>query len=436
MNVGSELLVIVGLVLLNGFFSGAEIALLSVRKTRLAELSRAGGASARAAQQLRSNPERLLATVQVGITVISATAAALGGSALGEPLVSWLGEVGLATYAEALALALVVGGVSALSIVLGELVPKSLALRSSERFSLMVALPLTLVAVVARPVVWLLTAASNLVLWPFRDHTTFTETRLSAEELQHLVEEASSTGGSMHPGAGDIASRAIDLAGLRVSSILVPRSEMVTLSLDASTQEVRDLLKAEPHARYPVVGETGDDVKGYVLARELYEQLSEGKSVDLEAAIRPVRFMVESRRAVDALRDMQENRAPMAVVVDEHGNVAGLVAVADITQQLVGAVLSEHEVEEPRVLRESEHVFLAPGTTPIHELNRELDIDLQEGPGFTTVAGLVTHSAGRLVETGERVILPHDIVAEVVDANQRQVRVVRLFLPNDAPNSG
>jgi putative hemolysin len=428
-DLGGELLIILALVLLNGFFSGAEIALLSVRKTRLAELARGGKSSARWALGLRENPERLLATVQVGITVIGATAAAFGGSSLQDPLMKWLDALGVGEYSEGLALALVVGWISALSIVLGELVPKSLALRASERFSLMVSAPLTFVALLARPVVWALTLASNLVLRPFRDQTTFSEARLSPEELQQLVEEAAATG-AVHPGAGDIASRAIDLSGIRIAAIFVPRSEMVVIPMAASQEQVVKILKDDPHSRYPVVGETPEDIRGYVLAIELYHQLLQSGTLDLSLALRPVRFMVESRRAVDALHEMRESRTPMALVVDEHGGVAGLVTVRDITEELVGDVLSEHEPEELRIQKEDEQRFVIIAVTPLHEVNRELGVQLPEGPGYTTLGGLVVQSAGRMVRTGERVQLPMEITAEVLDATARQVRVVRLHLPS------
>jgi putative hemolysin len=430
MNIGGELLVILCLVLLNGFFSGAEIALLSVRKSRLGDLARGGKKSAQRALSLREHPERLLATVQVGITVIGATAAAFGGSTLEEPLALWLARVGVGHYAPALALALVVGWISVLSIVLGELVPKSLALRSSERFSLLVAAPLTLIAFVARPLVWTLTAASNLVLRPFRDHTTFAEARLSSDELQQLVEEASAAG-TMHPGAGDIASRAIDLSGLRVGAILVPRSEMAVIRFDATAAQVVELLKDQPHSRYPVIGETTEEVKGYVLATELYHQLLDLKVLDLAAAIRPVRFVVEGRRAVDALREMQEDRAPIAVVIDEHGGVAGLVTIRDITEELVGELFSEDEQSEVRIKPDGELTYVIQASTPVHELNRELSIGLPDGPGFTTLGGLVVQRAGHMVKTGERIELPNGIEAEVLDASVRQVRVVRLHLPQE-----
>lgn len=434
MALGTELLVIVGLVVLNGFFSGAEIALLSVRKTRLAELARSGKSTAKVALGLRSNPERLLATVQVGITVIGATAAAFGGSTLQVPVELWLRQWGIGQYASQLAFVLVVSWISGLSIVLGELVPKSLALRSSERFSLVVAVPLMGVAIAARPIVWLLSALSNLVLRPFRDQTTFSEARLSPEELQQLVEDAAASG-TVDPGAGDIASRAIDLSGLRVGAILVPRPQVVTLSYNASKEEVLQALEQTPHARYPVIGDDVEDVRGYVLARELYSELVRKQSVDIEKLTRPVRFIVESRRAVEALRELQQHRTIMAVVVDEHGGFSGIVTMVDITEELIGDVIAEHSEEQRRIVSAGERAFSINGTTPVHEVNRELDLNLPEGPGFTTVAGLAVNTAGHMISLGEVVALPGGISAEVTEATPRQVRRLLFRLPTGDSSS-
>ncbi|MFO0695874.1 MAG: CNNM domain-containing protein, partial [Polyangiales bacterium] len=183
MDFAFELSVILGLTLLNGFFSAAEIAVLSVRKTRLAELADEGSSGAEAVLRLRHDPERFLATVQIGITVVGATAGAFGGATLEAPLTEALVAFGFGRWAQNLALALVVALISYLSIVLGELVPKSLALRSSETISLFSARPLLALSFLARPLVWFLTISSNLVLRPFRDSTTFVEARLSPEEL-------------------------------------------------------------------------------------------------------------------------------------------------------------------------------------------------------------------------------------------------------------
>jgi putative hemolysin len=429
-----ELVIIVALVLLNGFFSGSEIALLSVRKTRLAELARNGKSTAALALKLREHPERLLATVQVGITVVGAAAAAFGGSALEGPLSAQFEQWGFGEYSHGAALVLVVGAISALSIVLGELVPKSLALRSSENVSLAVAAPLTVVGYITQPIGWLLTSISNLILWPFRDQTNFSETRLSADELQQLVEEASSSG-AVHERAGDIASRAIDLDSLRVSSILVPRQQVVMLPRDAKLVEIKRVLESDLYSRYPVTGKDNEDIIGYVLARDLFQQLVKTGQVNLTALLRPAHFIVESRRAVDALHEMQRRRTPLAMVVDEHGGFQGVISASDITEELVGDILGEHDSEELRIEPEGDRAYLVVGTTTIHELNRELGCELPVGPGFTTIAGLVIHTAGRMVTSGETVMLPGNIEAEVLDANPRQVRSVRLTLPIEATDA-
>jgi putative hemolysin len=209
---GSELLIILALVLVNAVFAGAEIAVLSVRRTRLTELMEGGSGAARAAvQALRAQPERFLATVQIGITVVGATAGAFGGATLAADLAPVLaGWVPLAPYAGTVALAVVVTVVSFLSLVVGELVPKSLALKAAEPYALAVGRPLLWLSRLLRPLAWVLTAASNLILFPFRDRTSFIEARLSPDELMELVDEAASAG-TVNPRAGEIAARALRL---------------------------------------------------------------------------------------------------------------------------------------------------------------------------------------------------------------------------------
>ena len=216
-NIVSEIIVILVLILANAVFAAAEIAIVSVRRSRLEELSISGKSSARAVLSLKADPERFLATVQVGMTLVSATAAVFGGASIAVQLAPWLQQLPwLAPYAHDVSLAIVIIGFSFLSIVLGELVPKSLALRAAEKYALFIGQPLLSLSWMAGPLVWLLTASANLLLRPFRDQTTFTETRHSAEELQQLVDEASKAG-TVNPVVGEIASRALDFAELTVS---------------------------------------------------------------------------------------------------------------------------------------------------------------------------------------------------------------------------
>ncbi len=420
-----ELLVVLVLILANGVFSGAEIAIIALRKTRLAQLVEEGRPGARAVQRLRDTPERFLATVQVGITVVGSTAAAFGGASIASRLAGPLSRLpGVGPYAHQVALALVIAAVSFLSLVLGELVPKSIALRSAERYAVAIGRPLLGLSFVARPVVWLLTAASNALLRPLGDRTNFAEARLSAEELEQLVDEAGRAGALDAPTA-EIASRALAFRDLTAGDVMVPRSRMVGLPRDAAPEELKRLLLEQGRSRMPVYQGTLDDVVGYVMAKDLAAMAWDRGLIVLEDLIRPVHFVPETARAVHVLRDMQRRRTQIAVVVDEHGGVAGLLTLEDLVEELVGDILGERE--EPVALYRTEPggSTLVRGDAPIRELNRALDLDLPEGD-YTTVAGLCIALAGSVPERGARLVTQDGTAIEVVEASPRVVRLVRL----------
>jgi putative hemolysin len=414
----------------NGFFSAAEIAVIAVRGTRLRQLLEEGRGSARAVAALRDEPERFLATVQIGVTVIGATAAAFGGATLATRLAPLVARVpGLAQHAEGVSIAAVVAVVSFLSLVLGELVPKSLALRASERIALALARPLAALAYVARPLVWVLTRASNLVLAPFGDRTTFTEARLSVEEIAQMVEEATRSG-TLDAQAGEIASRALTFAGLSAADVMVPRNRIVALRRDASEDDLRRVLLEEGYARVPVYERSLDDVVGYLVAREALALVWERGLIVLEDLIRPVHFVPETARAVQVLRDLQQRRGQVAIVVDEHGGVAGLITLEDLVEELVGEILGEAgEEEAPWVQREPGGSAVVRGDAPVREVNRELSLDLPEREGYTTVSGLCIALAGGIPQRGARLATSDGTSLEVLDATPRVVARVRLSPP-------
>jgi putative hemolysin len=428
----SELLVIVLLVLANGVFAGAEIALLSVRKSRIKELCDAGSRRALAVRQLRDIPEKLLATVQIGISVVSAAAAAFGGARVADHLVPFLAELGFGRAADEVAFGLVVALVAILSLVLGELVPKSLALRYAERYALLVARPLLGLAWVMRPLVWFLTGSSNLFLRLFGDKTSFTESRVSSEELQHMVEEAAKSG-SLDPVAGEIASRAFDFGGLTVDDVMVPRHKIVAVPKTAPAAELKRLLLEEGHGRMPVYDGTIDNVVGYVLAKDILALAWEGPLIVLQDILRPVLFVPESVRAIDLLRRLQKNRSQLSIVVDEQGTVAGLVTIEDLVEELVGEIFDEHEKPVEEVKHEPDGTSLVLGATQVRDVNRALDIELPEGESFSTIAGLCIELAGWIPKPGTRLTTKDGIVLEVVEASPRRVRSVRVH-PTRSPD--
>ncbi len=424
-DVATELIVVLALVIANGVFAGAEIAIIAVRKTRLAQLVEDGRASARAVKRLREHPERFLATVQIGITVIGATTAAFGGAALAAQVTPWVARVpALAPYAGELALALVVALVSYLSLVLGELVPKSLALRAPERYALLLGRPLLGLSFIARPAVWLLTASSNALLRPLGDRTTFSEARLSAEELEQLVDEAGKVGALDAPTA-EIASRALAFRELTAADVMVPRSRVVALPRDAAPEDLKRMLLEEGRSRMPVYDGTLDDIVGYVMAKDLAAMAWEKELIVLADLVRPVHFVPESARAVRVLKDLQRRRMQIAVVVDEHGGMAGLLTLEDLVEELVGDIVSEQEETEALFPREPGGAALVRGDAPIREVNRALELDLPEGDGYSTVAGLCIALAGAVPERGTR-LRTEKAELEIVDASPRVVRLVRI----------
>jgi putative hemolysin len=378
-------------------------------------------------KRLRDDPERFIATVQVAITIVGSSAAAFGGAELAGRLAPYLARLPLVgRHADPIALALVILIVSFLTLVLGELVPKSMALRAGERYALAVGRPLLALSALARPVVWLLTAASNVVLRPFGDRTTFTEARLSVEEIEQLVDEAGRAG-SLDAPTAEIASRALAFRDLTASDVMVPRSRIVALPRTASPDELKHRLLEEGRSRMPVYDGSLDEIVGYVVAKDLAAMAWERQLLVLHDLIRPVLFVPESARAVHVLRELQRRRTQLAMVVDEHGGVAGLLTLEDLVEELVGEIVGERDQQEALYQPEPGGTALVRGDAPIREVNRALDLDLPEGEGFSTVAGLCIALAGSLPERGTRLRAPDGTQVEVLEASPRLVRVVRLW---------
>jgi putative hemolysin len=424
--IATELLIVFGLIVANAVFSGAEIAILALRKAHIEELAAKGRGSARAVLRLREHPETFLATVQVGITVVGATAAAFGGSSLAERLEPVLAKTEwLAQHAEGAALAIVVGGVSFLSIVVGELVPKSLALRGAERYALLVSRPLLWLSTAAKPLVWLLSSSANLLLKPFSDKTTFTEARHSPGEIQQIVEEAV-LAGTVHPEAAEIASRALELPGLVVSEVMVPRRQVVAISQDIDRSELRRVLLEETHSRFPVYDGQIDNVIGYISVKDVLTIAWEERLFVLRDVIREPFFVPGSKKAVDLLREMRNRRQPLAFIVDEHGGMAGIVTMEDLLEELVGEIFDEHDRPLDTIRPTGPDAALVAGTAHIREVSRALDIELPDDGAWTTIAGLVLTLAGRMPRTGESFEAPGGIWLDVLDATPRRILSVRV----------
>ncbi len=429
-----DVFVIVALIALNGVLAGAEIAVVSLRSSRVQELAAEGSRAALALASLRGNSERFLATVQVGITCIGALAAAFGGATLAARLEPPLRSISaLAPYAEEVALGTVVAAIAYLSVVVGELVPKSLALRHSERFALTIAQPLLTLSRLAAPAVWLLTVSSNLVLRPFRDETNFLEARVSLEEVRQMVNDASRAG-SLDESVSEIATRALDFAELTVEEVMVHRRFVVALPRTAGADELRKAFLDDGHRRVPIYDRGIDHVIGYISWRDVVERVWSSGPVVIDDLLRPAHFVPESRLAIDALEEMRRERMHLGIVIDEHGGFSGIVTLEDLLEELVGEIASEHaRPTDPGALR-SEDTLVFAGTTPIRDVERALGTSFEDYPeDYATIGGWCVALAGdRIPAAGERFTVA-GFALEVAEASPRRVRSVRVHpLSGDA----
>jgi putative hemolysin len=317
-----------------------------------------------------------------------------------------------------------------LELVVGELVPKSLALLYRVRYSFVSGRPLIFLSALLRPIVWSLTAASNIFLRFFGDKTTFTETRLSRDELQQLVEEAAKTG-SVDPRASEIASRALGFGEVTVAEVMVPRNRVVALRRGAPPEEVQRVILEEGHSRMPVYDQSIDNIVGYVVARDVLALAWEKGLVVLEDILRPPHKVPESTRALDLLRELQRRRTQMAVVVDDNGGLSGLVTAEDLIEELVGDIMSEDDVPEQYFVREPQGTILVQGWAAVRKVNRDLHLDLPVGKDRTTIAGLCMSLAQAIPQAGERLTTDNGTVLEVIEASPRRVRRVRIHPVKD-----
>lgn len=422
---GAQIALVFVLVLVNAVFAGSEMALVSLRESQLQRLERASRAGAVLAR-LGRDPNRFLATIQIGITLAGFLASATAAVALAEPLVGSLGFLG--TAARPVSIVLVTVLLTFITLVLGELAPKRIAMQHAERWSLLVARPLDMLSSISRPAVWLLSAGTDLVVRLTGSDPRARREEVTTEELRDMVAAQR----NLTPEHRTIISGAFEVADRILREILVPRREVVTLSADLTTAEALRELHASGHTRAPVVGPGGlDDVIGIVHMRDLLD--GEGLVRDRAS---PALFLPETLRVTDAMREMRQRRQPFAMIVDERGSIDGIVTVEDLVEEVVGEIYDETDRDVQTAVRESDGALLLSGTFPIHDLpDLGLEVDHLDHGDYTTVAGLVLAQLGHIPKApGEVVELPR-FTAQVVEVTGRAITKVRVRpLPLPSPD--
>ena len=401
-----ELVLIFFLILANGFFSGSELAILSARKSTIAKLISAGSSRARMVEKLQNDPHRFLATVQIGVTVVGSLASAVGGTTAVKFLAPVLMTSSIPLIregAEPIAIGLVVAMVSYLSLILGELAPKTIGLQQADRVSLLVAKPINAMATIAGILVSFLTLSNRAVLALFGVKPESGQEFITREEVLHAVATGGETG-ALNEFEHKVIENMLDFTRTQVREVLVPRPRIVAFDLDLPRPEIIQLLLNNPFSRYPVYRDRIDNVIGFIHAKDLLGQAVVNPEFFLDNLVRQPFFVPESQKTAALLREMQQRHLHMAFVVDEYGEFRGLVTIEDLLEELVGEIEDEHDLHAPRrIKRLGDDSFIVDALLPLNDVEELLDIEVEEQLPYDTLAGLVLSLLGRFPVAGEQV---------------------------------
>jgi len=423
----TDLGLILLLILLNGLFVAAEIAFVTVRRTRLDELADEGDRRAARALRLLKDPGRFLAVIQVAITFLGALASAVAAVSIVELLatplsgVSWIGE-----RAGVLALLVVTLLVSVVSIVLGELIPKGFALANPDRIALVASGPISLFAKIVSPLVALLVLLTKVISKPFGIDPTRTP-ELSAAEIRLIVEQGSQQG-VLEAEEEQMISAVMSLSDSKLHEVMVPRIDIVAIDQEATFDEAVEVVLKEGHSRTPLYRESVDHIVGILYAKDLLRLIAAGGTRPrLRDIMRPALFVPESQSVDDLLHELQRRKVHMAVVLDEYGGTAGLVTIEDLLEEIVGEIQDEFDEEEPMKVEIGPGEVILDGRADIDDLTELVEpaLELEDDEEYDTLGGFVYHRIGRVPVVGDAVVI-EPFVITVIKVSGRRVGKVRV----------
>lgn len=414
-----EILVVVVLVLLNAVLAAAELSIVSSRPARLKSMAGRGHRGAAAALALSAEPGRFLSTVQIGITLIGILAGAFSGASLGVQLGEALRGAGLpAGLAETIGYIAVVAAITYVSLVIGELIPKRLALQNPEPLAALVAPAMVLLSKISAPMVWLLDVSTRLGLRLFGERPD-RGGGVTDEEIHAIITEAEHSG-VIDPAERRMISGVMRLADRPVTAIMTPRTEVEWVDISRSAAEVRARLLEVPHSRLPACEGSPEETIGVIQAKSLLDAYLKGETPDPRSFVQTVPFLVEGIGALEAMRTLRGAEVPMGIVVDEYGDMAGLVTGYDLLLAITGSMQDVDPEEERHIIERADGSYLVGGDTPVDELRELLRIDLPVDEGYHTVAGFALSHIKELPEEGE-VFTAFGWRFEIVDMDGRRI---------------
>ncbi len=417
-----EIVIVLLLIVLNGIFSMAEIAIVSSRKSRLQQQANEGNKNAQAALDLAHSPNRFLSTVQIGITFVGIFAGAFGAETIAENLAVWLGNYpNIARYSEAIALGLVVTVITYLSLVIGELVPKRLALTAPEKIAKMVARPMNGLSTATSPLVSLLSVSTDWIIRMLRVKKPV-EPPVSEEEVKMLIREGARAG-VFETEEKDIVERTLKLNDMKANSLMIPRKDIIWLDSTSSISNLKNKITKSPHSHFPVCEGGLDTVLGIVRTEDILTSILKEEKFDLRQFMHKAVFVPESMRGLKILELFKKSGLHTALVVDEYGNVQGLVSLNDVLEALVGDIPTIDELEIMDITRRDDGTWLVDGMASIEDFKEYFKIKKvpEERTGaFHTVGGLLMHLLGHIPSLGDTIQFA-EYELEVLDMDGNRV---------------
>ena len=417
----SEILVLLALIFINGFFSLSETALVSSRKARLKAEADKGKSTYKLALNTRESPSRYLSTIQVAITLIGILTGTISGTTFSQLLAQWLsGWSFVGRYAESVAVAIVVLTITFLSVVIGELVPKSIALRNPEYIAALTIKPMHALSVVFYPVVRFLSSLTDSLTKLFR-FSHGPEPAITPEEVRILLEQGEKSG-VFETAEREMMEEVLDLDDRRVTMFMTPRTEVVTLNIkDSRDSQIRAIIKNSEYAYLPVVDGDLDHTIGMVAVKRALTCIAEGCFLSLETCMEPAVMIPESLSGLQALAILRDAKRSAGLIVDEFGGISGIVTIADLLEAI--ANLSEVETEEAsQIIKRSDGSYLVDGSMPIDEFAESIGINLDviSNEDYDTVAGFVLHCGGSIPKAGDIIEWP-PLKMEIVDMDGKRI---------------
>ena len=401
-----DILILILLTFLEGFFVAAEIALVSIRRSRVEQLVDEGSPGARRVRRLLEEPGRFLAVSQLGLTVIGFFASAYAAVSLVETLTNILVGLGLERGgAHGLSLVVVTVVLALFTIIFAELVPKTLALANTERFAIALSLPIDFLARALGPLIRLLTGVTAAITRLFGANVS-NEAQITAEELRLIVERGGEQG-VLEAEEEQMINSIIELGERRLHEVMIPRIAIVALAASATLEEAIDVIVEEGHSRIPVYEESIDEVVGILYAKDLLPFLKSGSDPRpaVRTLLRPPVFVPESMTIDDLLHEFQRRKVHIAIVLDEYGGTAGLLTIEDLLEEIVGEIQDEYDTEEPMVVRLSDDEARVDGRADVDDLAElfDLNLELEDEDEYDTVGGLVYHRIGGVPSPGDQI---------------------------------